>query len=85
MPIDYFTCSLQTSFLLYKYRFEGVNFTWRNFRDAYELLMRKSAFCICEKKVQISCAATGAADQRLCFCYIDGTISLFPKSEISRI
>ena len=37
--------------------------------------MRKPAFCICENK-----DADREADQRLCFCYINNTISLLPKS-----
>ena len=37
------------------------------------LVMRKPAFCICE------------ADQRLCFRYIDSTIPLLSKSEISSL
>ena len=40
--------------------------------------MRKSAFCICENK---DCAA----DQRLCFRYMDCTISLLSKSEIKHL
>ena len=35
--------------------------------------MRKLAIWICENK----------PDQRLCFCYIDSTIPLLPKAEIS--
>ena len=40
--------------------------------------MRKQSFCICENK-GVDCAA----DQRLCFRYIDSTISLLSKSKIS--
>ena len=43
--------------------------------------MRKPAFCICEKKTQISCTA----DQRLCFLYRDSSIPLLPKFEISSL
>ena len=39
-------------------------------------IKRKPAFCICENK---------ATDQRLCFGYIDSTIHLLPKSEISSL
>ena len=43
-------------------------------------VMRKPAICIyAETKEQISCAT----DQRLCFCYIDSTISHLSKTEIS--
>ena len=39
-------------------------------------VMRKHAFSICENK---------DADQHLCFRYIDSTIPLLPKSEISSL
>ena len=42
--------------------------------------MRKPVFCICENTGLDSCAA----DQHLCFRYIDSTIPLLSKSEISR-
>ena len=38
------------------------------------LVVKKPDFCICENK--------DAADQRLCFSYIDSTISLLLQSEI---
>ena len=49
-------------------------------------VMRKHAFCICEykgKEDQLHGNCT--ADQHLRFCYIDSTISLLPKSEISSL
>ena len=45
--------------------------------------MRKPAFCICENKDADQLRGARKADQRLCFRYIDGTIPLFPISEIS--
>ena len=42
--------------------------------------MRKLAFCICENKA----ADQLCGYQRICFRYIDTTIPLLPKSEISR-
>ena len=39
--------------------------------------MRNPAFCLCENK--------DAADQRLCFHYMDSTIPLLSKSEISSL
>ena len=49
--------------------------------------MRKPAVCICENKVadQLhgSRADYRAADQRLCFRYIDSTNPLLSKSKIS--
>ena len=45
-----------------------------------------SAIFVAKTKVLISCAVTvrgnTAADQCLCFCYIDSTIPLLLKSEI---
>ena len=47
--------------------------------------MRKPDFCICENKDADQLRGNREADQRLCFRYIDSTIPLLPKSEISRI
>ena len=41
--------------------------------------MRKPAFCICENKGADQLSSHRAADQLLCFCYIDSTIPLLPK------
>ena len=41
--------------------------------------MRKPAFCICENKGADQLRSNCVADQRLCFCYIDSTISLLSK------
>ena len=47
-------------------------------------VMRKSAFCLCEKKSRRSAAQLKrAADQRLYIRYIDSTNPLIPKSEIA--
>ena len=43
--------------------------------------MRKSDFC--ENKGADQQRGNRAADQRLCFCYIDSAIPFLPKSEIS--
>ena len=43
-------------------------------QDIMGHVMRKPTFCISEDK--------GAADQRLCFRYIESTIRLLPKFEI---
>ena len=40
---------------------------------------RKPAFCICEIKGADQLHSNRAADQRLCFRYIDSTIPLLPK------
>ena len=47
--------------------------------------MRKSALRICEIKGTDQLLGNGLADQRLCFCYIDKTIPLIYKSEISSL
>ena len=47
--------------------------------------MRKPDFCICENKDADQLRSDCAADQRLCFRYIDTTIPLVPKSEISSL
>ena len=47
--------------------------------------MRKPAFCICENKDPDQLRSNCAADQRLCFRYIDITIPLLPKYEISSL
>ena len=53
--------------------------------EAYESrhVMRNPAFCICENKDGDQLHGNREADQRLCFRYIDSTITLLPKSEIS--
>ena len=47
------------------------------------LVMRKPAFCICENKDAYQLRSNCAANQRLCFRYMDNTIPLLSKSEIS--
>ena len=48
-------------------------------------VMRKPAFCICKNKGVDQLHGNHAADQRLCFRSIDSTITLLPKSKISRL
>ena len=47
--------------------------------------MRKPAFCTCENKDADQLRGNREADQRLCFHYIDSTIPLLSKSEISSL
>ena len=47
--------------------------------------MRKPAFCICENKDADQLRSYREADQRLCFRYIDSTIPLLSKYEISSL
>ena len=48
-------------------------------------VMRKPAFCICENKDADQLLGYRATDQRFCFRYIESTIPLFSKSEISSL
>ena len=48
-------------------------------------VMRKPAFCICENKDADQLRGNRKADQHLCFRYMDTTIPLLPKSEISSL
>ena len=45
----------------------------------------KTCFCMCENKGTDQLRDYCAADQRLCFRYIESTIRLLPKSEISSL
>ena len=45
--------------------------------------MTKLEFCICKNKATDELHSICAADQRLCFRYIDSTIPLLPKSILS--
>ena len=47
------------------------------------LVVRKPDFCKCKDADQLR--GNRKADQRLCFRYMDSTIPLLPKSEISSI
>ena len=49
------------------------------------LVIRKPDFCICENNDPDQLHGNREADQRLCFCYIDSTIPLLSKSEISSL
>ena len=50
---------------------------------SYEPRCEKTVFCINENKDADQLCGNRTADQRLCFRYMDGTIPLLPKSEIS--
>ena len=49
------------------------------------LVMRKPFFCICENKDADQLRGNRKADQPPCFRYIDSTITLLSKSEISSL
>ena len=63
---------------------DQTGFPWHRSYDL-SLVMRKPAFCICENKDADQLRGNREADQRLCFRYIDSTIPLLSKSEISSI
>ena len=48
-------------------------------------VMRQPAFCKCENKGADQLHGNCTADQHLCFFYIDSTITLLSKSEISSL
>ena len=54
-----------------------------SFIDIISLVVRKSAFCICENKDADQLRGNREADQRICLRYTDSTIPLLPKYEIS--
>ena len=47
--------------------------------------MRKHAVCVCENKGADQLPGYRAADQHLCFRYIDSTVPLLSKPEISSL
>ena len=51
----------------------------------YEPRPERTCICICKNKGADQLGGNCPADQRLCFCYIDSTISLLLKSEISSL
>ena len=51
----------------------------------FEPRHEKTGFCICENKDADQLRSNCAAVQRLCFRYIDSTISLLPIREISSL
>ena len=48
-------------------------------------IVRKPDFCLCENKGADQLRSNCEADQRLCFPYMDSTISLLLKSKISSL
>ena len=60
----------------------SVDLLWRSHMS---LVMRKPVFCICKNKDADQLRGNREADQRLCFRYMDSTIPLLSKSEISSL
>ena len=65
----------------------NINAGLYNYTGSKQLsrVMRKPTFCICENKDADQLRGNREADQRLCFRYIDSTIPLLSKSEISSL
>ena len=59
----------------------------KNFRNLLYMsrVVRKPGVCICKNKGADQLCDNRTADQRLCLCYIDSTIPLLHKSEISSL
>ena len=57
----------------------------KQLRQKMSRVMRNSTFCICENKDADQLCSNREADQRLCFRYIDSTIPLLSKYEISSL
>ena len=58
---------------------------FRLIRVNMSLVVRKPAFYICENKDADQLRGNREADQRLCFCFLESTIPLLPKYEISSL
>ena len=64
--------------ILFKYM-SRISIKSSTFKATYEPHREKTSFLHMEKQLRGFCEA----DQRLCFPYIDSTIPLLPKAEIS--
>ena len=76
--------------VLYKVGFKWcvhIEYGYINMMDFKKMscIISKPAFCIREHKVTEQLRSNCAADQCLCFCFIDSTPPLLPKSEISSL
>ena len=60
-------------------------FTLFRYATSFERSHEKPTFCICENKDADQLRGNREADQRLCFSYIESTIPLLSKSEISSL
>ena len=54
-------------------------------RRVFEPRHEKTNICLCKNKDADQLRGNREADQRLCFCYIDSTIPLLPKSLITSL
>ena len=56
----------------------GLSLSWSAKQKTYEPRHENPSFCICENKGTDQLRGNRAADQRLCFRYIDSTNPLLP-------
>ena len=61
-----------------------MKYVWQRYKDM-SLVMRKPVFCICKKKDADQLRSNREADQHVRFRYLDSSIPLLPKSEISSL
>ena len=73
----------QTIFLMMALADAQTDLTFFGCKTKMSLVVRKPAFHISENKDADELRGNREADQRLCFRYIDSTIPLLSKSEIS--
>ena len=66
---------------------KGVPFVSLRVGSVYHMsrVMSKPAFCICKNKGADQLRDNRAADQHLCFLFIDSAILLLPESDISSL
>ena len=64
---------------------EHLDILQKGMSNKFSRVLRKPTFCICENKDADQLRGNREADQRLCFRYIDSTIPLPSKSEISSL
>ena len=85
-PLDLWFMYLSKLFQLFEHKHWILSsFDISGSRLYLSCVMRKSTFCICENKDADQLHSDHEADQRLCFRYIDRTIPLLSKSEISSL
>ena len=61
----------------------AINLYLIEMQDKMSRIVRKRDYCLCENKGADQLRSNCEADQRLCFRYLDSTIPLLLKSEIS--
>ena len=65
--------------------FSGVKIQFGHPKISFEPRREKTGICICQNKDANQLRGSREADQGLCFRYMDSTIPLLPKSEISSV